>query len=175
VIICDGNWGGNNNLLWYFMVIFLLESVTTCLNSYHLLSWKLFLYVLNNVWISGKYLERWRTSTIIPVLKAGKDDSDPHCCRPVALTWCICKIMEHMMNDCLVWYFLCLLRLDFVNVAVVSVMSFVLKHLYTKLLSISNTLLPYFDIEKAYDTRWKYRIMLDLYCAGLQGRLPTFI
>jgi len=32
-----------------------------------------------------------------------------------------------------------------------------------------------FDLEKAYDTTWKYGIMRDLHRAGLQGRLPTFI
>ena len=33
----------------------------------------------------------------------------------------------------------------------------------------------YFDLEKAYDTSWKYRIMKDLYNAGLRGRMPIFI
>ena len=33
----------------------------------------------------------------------------------------------------------------------------------------------YFDLEKAYDTSWKYRIMKDLYNAGLRGRMPIYI
>jgi len=33
----------------------------------------------------------------------------------------------------------------------------------------------YFDLEKAYDTTWKYGIMRDLHEAGLRGRLPFFI
>ena len=33
----------------------------------------------------------------------------------------------------------------------------------------------FFDLEKAYDTTWKYGIMSDLHRAGLRGRLPTFI
>jgi len=33
----------------------------------------------------------------------------------------------------------------------------------------------YFDLEKAYDTTWKYGIMKDLYDAGLRGRMPRFI
>ena len=32
-----------------------------------------------------------------------------------------------------------------------------------------------FDLEKAYDTTWKYGIMEDLFDAGLRGRLPIFI
>ena len=32
-----------------------------------------------------------------------------------------------------------------------------------------------FDLEKAYDTTWKYGILQDLYNLGLRGRLPMFI
>ena len=33
----------------------------------------------------------------------------------------------------------------------------------------------FFDLEKAYDTTWKYDILRDLQAAGLRGRLPLFI
>ena len=33
----------------------------------------------------------------------------------------------------------------------------------------------FFDLEKAYDTTWKYGILKDLHSAGLRGRLPEFI
>ena len=33
----------------------------------------------------------------------------------------------------------------------------------------------FFDLEKAYDTTWKYGIMRDLHKMGLRGRLPLFI
>jgi len=33
----------------------------------------------------------------------------------------------------------------------------------------------FFDLEKAYNTTWKYGIMQDLFNAGLRGRLPLFI
>jgi len=62
------------------------------------------LHVLNDIWINGNFPESWRTSAVIPVLKAGKDESDPSSYRPIALMSCICKIMERMINDCLVWY-----------------------------------------------------------------------
>ena len=41
--------------------------------------------VLNDIWISGNFPESWRTSTIIPVLKAGKDESDPSTTVPLRL------------------------------------------------------------------------------------------
>ena len=37
------------------------------------------------------------------------------------------------------------------------------------------TIAIFFDLEKAYDTTWKYGIMKDLHNSGLRGRLPTFI
>ena len=33
----------------------------------------------------------------------------------------------------------------------------------------------FFDLEKAYDTTWKYGIMRDLNDFGLEGKLPQFI
>ena len=33
----------------------------------------------------------------------------------------------------------------------------------------------FFDLEKAYETTWKFGIMKDLHCLGLRGRLPNFI
>ena len=33
----------------------------------------------------------------------------------------------------------------------------------------------FFDLEKAYDTTWKYGIMKDVHDIGLKGRLPLFI
>ena len=33
----------------------------------------------------------------------------------------------------------------------------------------------FFDLEKAYDTKWRYDILKDIHKLGLRGRLPTFI
>ena len=33
----------------------------------------------------------------------------------------------------------------------------------------------FFDLEKAYDTTWKYGILKDLFDMGLKGNLSTFI
>ena len=33
----------------------------------------------------------------------------------------------------------------------------------------------FFDLEKAYDTTWKYGILRDLHDAGLRGHVPDFI
>ena len=47
---------------------------------------------------------QWQTSTVIPITKPSKDKTDPLSYRPTALTSCICKVMESMINNRLVWY-----------------------------------------------------------------------
>ena len=41
---------------------------------------------------------------VIPIPKPGKDSTNPANYRPIALTSCICKTMERMVNDRLVWF-----------------------------------------------------------------------
>jgi len=60
--------------------------------------------ILNSVWCSGKFSSGWQTCTVIPVPKLGKDKTDPLSYRPIALTSCICKVMECVINNRLVWY-----------------------------------------------------------------------
>ena len=36
-------------------------------------------------------------------------------------------------------------------------------------------MLCFFDLEKTYDTTWRYSILKDIHKLGLRGRLPTFI
>jgi len=62
------------------------------------------LNILNNIWASGKFPTSWYTSTVIPVPKFGKDTSYPSNYRPIAFASCICKVMECMINNRLVWY-----------------------------------------------------------------------
>ena len=44
-----------------------------------------------------------------------------------------------------------------------------------RLLNREHVVSIFFDLEEAYDTNWKYRIMKDLHDMDLRGRLPLFI
>ena len=59
---------------------------------------------LNDIWLTGNFPPSWRQSHIVSIPKAGKDSSDPSNYRPIALTSCVCKVMERMVNNRLVWY-----------------------------------------------------------------------
>ena len=62
------------------------------------------LKLYNQIWETGDFPANWKEATILPFPKAGKDLSDPKNYRPIALTSCICKVFERMVNERLVWY-----------------------------------------------------------------------
>ena len=64
----------------------------------------LLLYILNHIWLTQDFPVSWKTAIIMPVPKPGKVLSDPGSYRPIALTSCLCKTMERMVNSRLTWY-----------------------------------------------------------------------
>jgi len=139
------------------------------------------LQIFNEIWTSGNVPELWRIATIIPIPKPGKDSSDPSNYRPIALTSCLCKTFERMVNNRLVWFletnnlitdFQCGFRNKRGTIDhLVRLESFIRDAFIKK----EHLTAVFFDLEKAYDTTWKYGIMKDLKDLGLMGRLPIFI
>ena len=62
------------------------------------------LKIFNDIWINGIFPESWKIATIILISEPGKDNSITANYHPIALTSCLCKTMEHMVNKRLVWY-----------------------------------------------------------------------
>ena len=48
--------------------------------------------------------EQWRAAMVIPIPKPNKDHTDPLSYRPIALTSCLCKVLECMINNPFVSY-----------------------------------------------------------------------
>ena len=137
--------------------------------------------IINEIWPTGKLPEDWHKAVIIPIPKPGKDKTEATNYRPIALTSCICKTIERMINDRLVW-FLESNNLISGNQAgfhknfstndhLVRLESFIRDAFIKK----EHCVAIFFDLEKAYDTTWKYGIIKDLHDIGLRGRLPNFI
>ena len=60
--------------------------------------------ILKKIWISADFPQQWRVATVIPIPKPNKDHTDPLSYRPIALTSCLCKVLERMINTRLIWY-----------------------------------------------------------------------
>ena len=144
-------------------------------------SLSLLLDIYNYIWQSGNFPDCWSEATVIPIPKPGKDHSDPNNYRPIALTSCVCKTLERMINDRLVWY------LESNNILTDIQCGFrkrrsTIDHLvrlesYIRdaFLNKQEVVSVFFDLEKAYDTTWKYGILQDLHEAGLRGRISQII
>ena len=62
------------------------------------------LRLFNKVWALGKLPCDWKHSIVIPILKDGKDRTAPSSYRPISLISVICKLMEKMVNNRLVFF-----------------------------------------------------------------------
>ena len=86
-------WGGLRDNIWDFVAL-----VWPIL-------WLLALKeILNITWISGDFPHQWRAVKVIPIPKPNKDHTNPSSYRPIALTSCLCKVLERMINTRFIWY-----------------------------------------------------------------------
>ena len=166
---CNDSAAGPDEI-HYSLLKHLSESSLICL-----------LKVYNHIWTTGSFPPSWRKAHIIPIPKPGKDLSNPSNYRPIALTSCICKLMEKMVNCRLMWY------LETEGLLAQQQCGFrkyhsTVDHLIRLESTIRNAFINkkhviaiFFDLEKAYDTTWKFGILSDLSNLGFRGRLPLFI
>ena len=139
------------------------------------------LHIFNGIWTTGVFPESWRLATVIPIPKPGKDHAEPTNYRPIALTSCLCKTLERMINKRLVWYlesnniitkFYSGFRAErSTNDNLVRLETFIRDAFIKR----EHVVAVFFDLEKAYDTTWRYGILKDLHNFGMKGRLPNFI
>ena len=139
------------------------------------------LNIFNYIWTTGKFPEDWTLATIIPIPKPGKDPAEPNNYRPIALTSCLCKTLERMINKRLTWFlesnnhisrFQSGFRSDRSTTDNLVRLETFIRDAFIKK---EHVVAVFFDLEKAYDTTWRYGISKDIHKLGLRGRLPTFI
>ncbi|GFX06656.1 probable RNA-directed DNA polymerase from transposon X-element [Trichonephila clavipes] len=139
------------------------------------------LYLFNRIWREQVYPTQWQEAIVIPILKPGKDPKNPLSYRPIALTSCLCKTLERVVNARLVYELekkkcIPLFQSGFRKGRSTLDNIITLENKIRNAFVWRNHLVSiFFDIEKAYDRTWRYGILRTLFNFGLRGNLPTFI
>ena len=139
------------------------------------------LRIFNQVWHTGILPDSWKEAIVIPIPKPGKGSTNSANYHPKALTSCICKTMERMVNDRLVWFlekneFIATIQSGFHKQR--GTLDYLVRFeifIREAFIKKENVVSVFFDLESAYDTTWKYGIMNDLHDFGIRGRLAYFI
>ncbi|GBM08686.1 hypothetical protein AVEN_52765-1 [Araneus ventricosus] len=61
------------------------------------------LKLFNRIWNRKAFPTAWRKAIVVPIPKVGKDPQNSSNYRSIALTSCLCKLMERMVNKRLVY------------------------------------------------------------------------
>ena len=121
--------------------------------------------VFNGLWTSHTSPGSWDLSILIPCLKPGKDPGSPGNYRPIALTSCVCKLFERMVNNRLVWYLeskglLSNRQFGFrKNRSTLDPLLMLSREIQNAFARRHQTIGVFFDLEKAYDTTWRGGIL----------------
>ena len=141
----------------------------------------LLLELLNRAFKEGKFPDQWKEALVIPILKEGKPATNPSSYRPIALTSCICKVFERILNRRLVWFLESHGYIDRHQSgfrkgrSTLDSLAALAKEAQDAYKRGQYLFCIFFDLEKAYDTCWKHLIMKELHNFGLRGELPKLI
>ena len=142
---------------------------------------KILLGFFNKIWDEGYLPKSWHHAIMIPVPKAGKDKSTPKGYRPVSLTCTLCKVMERILNNRIVWYLekcgiLCAEQSGFrpgrsVIDSAIKLHNDIIKARIKKQFVCA----VFMDIEGAFDTVKHNTLITTLKIAGINGRMLRWI
>ena len=166
---CDNSAPGKDNICFE-----MIKNLAPLAQSY-------LLQFYNHLWIKNLFPKEWRKAIIIPIQKPGKDPSNKNNYRPISLTSCMCKLLEKMVNARLTWHIRkekMLSPTQFgsqINRSTIDSLSHLEDYVRRGFERKQITIALFFDIQKAYDTTWRYSILKTLYVNNFKGHLPLFI
>ena len=138
-------------------------------------------HFFNLIFLKHLFPKKWQDTLVIPILKPDKDPQDPLSYRPISLISCIYKLLDKIINNRLVWF---LEKNNFLSNSqnggrkgrstmdnVASLVSEISHSFVHQKYHVT----IFLDLEKAYDTCWKFHILQELKKFKMHGNLPIFV
>ena len=139
------------------------------------------LNLFNRIFIHENFPSEWRNAIVIPLPKPGRAHNHPLDFRPIALTSCLCKLLEKMINIRLISFLETNNLLGGVQFGYrpnksTSDNLIQFEHdLFETFNRKLHTIAIFFDLKKAYDMAWRWKVLDQLHEFGLRGHLPIFV
>ena len=139
------------------------------------------LKLYNQIYAGGVIPKSWKHAIIVPIRKADKNPENPDSYRPISLTSCLCKVMEKLVNNRLVWY---LESKNLLNNAqtgfrqsrsTIDQITKLQDRIYKYNKNKGVTVGVFLDFEKAYDMIWRPGLMYKIKKMGITGNMFQFI
>jgi len=151
------------------------------LRHLHTSSLKLLLQIYNQYWLNDDYPDEWRRAVILAFPKPNKPPTSPSSYRPIALTSCVGKLMEKIVNtrlmshleanDCLSPHQYGFRKMRAAPDALIRLSTDIMQALSRR----EHLVCVFFDMKKAYDTTWRYGILKRLHEIGIRGHMAFYI
>ena len=139
------------------------------------------LITLNDLWRKHRFPAAWREAVVIPLLKPGKDRTNPSHYRPISLTSCFGKVFERMVGKRLTWF------LEEHNLLSKYQSGFRKHHTtYDHIIRLETdirkgfkhkkqTTAVFLDISRAYDMVYKPVLISKLHALGIRGHMAYYL
>ena len=135
----------------------------------------------NKIWNENSFPNDWKSSVILPILKPGKEPTNPKNYRPISLTSCICKLFETMVNSRLMWHLERTQKLSFHQYGfrqgrtTIDPIAILTTDILNGFKEGKTTTAVFFDFEKAFDTISIKTRVNNLYHMGIHGKMLNFV
>ena len=135
----------------------------------------------NIIWRRGQIPKAWKHAIVLPILKGGKDPRLANSYRPISLTSTLCKLMERLITNRLVWY---LEKFNLLNNTqsgfrrhrstadqIIRLQDFITRYQNNK----GHVLAVFIDFQKAFDMVWTTGLMIKLKRLGINGKMYNWL